>query len=201
MAKRWGRDYVVSSSEHRDLQANSMAVDITGSYVLLAGRRYLAIKNLDDESVSLKKFNRQSKYEVGTAEWNPNSVNKNLCAISSNTRVEIFNFSKNNGYELQQSHSLRAHTRVVSDLNWHPKDPDILATCSIDTYIHIWDIRDQRKPCLSLSAVAGASQVRWNTLFPSMLATAHDGDLKIWDQRKGNSPVQYIAAHLTKVII
>lgn len=33
-----------------------------------------------------------------------------------------------------------------------------------------------------------------------MLATAHDGDVKIWDQRKGNSPVQYIAAHLTKVL-
>lgn len=33
-----------------------------------------------------------------------------------------------------------------------------------------------------------------------MLATAHDGDIKIWDQRKGNTPLQYIAAHLTKVI-
>lgn len=32
-----------------------------------------------------------------------------------------------------------------------------------------------------------------------MLATAHDGDVKVWDQRKGNSPIQYIAAHLTKV--
>lgn len=47
--------------------------------------------------------------------------------------------------------------------------------------------------------LAGASQVRWNVLSPNMLATAHDGDIKIWDQRKGNSPVQYIAAHLTKV--
>lgn len=32
-----------------------------------------------------------------------------------------------------------------------------------------------------------------------MLATSHDGDVKVWDQRKGNSPIQYIAAHLTKV--
>lgn len=47
--------------------------------------------------------------------------------------------------------------------------------------------------------IAGSSQVRWNTLSPNMLATAHDGDIKIWDQRKGNSPMQYIAAHLTKV--
>jgi len=54
---------------------------------------------------------------------------------------------------LQTTQSLKAHTRVVSDLNWHPKEPDIIASCSIDTFIHIWDIRDQRKPCLSLSAV------------------------------------------------
>ncbi|XP_023248559.1 GATOR complex protein WDR59 isoform X2 [Copidosoma floridanum] len=197
MAKHWGRDYVVT--EHRDLQANTMAVDLTGSRVLLAGRRCLAIKNLEEESDALKKFQRQSKYEVGSAEWNPNLANCHLCAISSNTRVEVLNFMEGNSCDLQQTHSLRAHTRVVSDLNWHPKDPDILATCSIDTYIHIWDLRDQRKPCLSLSAVAGASQVCWNTLSPNMLATAHDGDVKIWDQRKGNSPIQYIAAHLTKI--
>lgn len=45
-------------------------------------RRYLAIKYLDDESEPLRKFNRQSKYEVGSAEWNPNVSNGHLCAIS-----------------------------------------------------------------------------------------------------------------------
>lgn len=59
----------------------------------------------------------------------------------------------NGNYDLQTTNSLKAHTRVVSDLNWHPKEPDIIASCSIDTFIHIWDIRDQRRPCLSLSAV------------------------------------------------
>ncbi|KAJ8687709.1 hypothetical protein QAD02_023503 [Eretmocerus hayati] len=197
MSKSWGGDYVVT--EHRDLQANTMAVDVTGNYVLLAGRRYLAVKNLDEESAPLRKFNRTSKYEVGSAEWNPHLTNGHLCAISSNNRVEILNLAGKVTNDLQPLHSLRAHTRVVSDLHWHPKDSDILATCSIDTYIHIWDIRDQRKPSLSLSAVAGASQVRWNISSPNILATAHDGDVKIWDQRKGNIPFQYIAAHLSKI--
>ncbi|KAG7207480.1 hypothetical protein KM043_009113 [Ampulex compressa] len=197
MSKRWGSNYVVT--EHRDLQANTMAVDATGSYVLLAGRRYFAVKQLDEGIDTVRKFQRQSKYEVGSAEWNPTGPNCHLCAISSNTRVEILSLTGSGGSELQTTHSLKAHTRVVSDLNWHPKEPDIIASCSIDTFIHIWDIRDQRRPCLSLSAVAGSSQVRWNTLSPYTLATAHDGDIKIWDQRKGNSPVQYIAAHLTKI--
>lgn len=32
-----------------------------------------------------------------------------------------------------------------------------------------------------------------------MIATAHDGDLRIWDQRKGSCPVQYITAHLARI--
>lgn len=48
---------------------------------------------------------------------------------------------------------LRFHTRAVSDLNWHHFEPALLATCSVDTYINIWDVRDPRKPSVSLSAV------------------------------------------------
>lgn len=60
-------------------------------------------------------------------------------------------------------------------------------------------MRDSRRPATSLSAVAEATQVRWNRTNPYLLATAHDGDVKVWDQRKGTAPVQYIAAHLSKI--
>lgn len=73
--------------------------------------------------------------------------------MQSNNRVEVLSFVGGDGYDLTTTHSLRAHTRVVSDINWHPTEADILASCSIDTFIHVWDIRDQRRPCLSLSAV------------------------------------------------
>lgn len=101
--------------------------------------------------------------------------------------------------ELIQTHSLRAHTRVITDLNWHRSDPNLLASCSVDTFIHIWDLRDARRSSLSLSAIAEASQVRWNRISPHILATSHDGDIKIWDQRKGTAPIQYVTAHLSKI--
>lgn len=69
----------------------------------------------------------------------------------------------------------------------------------MDTFIHLWDIRDPKRPTLSLSAIAEASQVRWNRISPHLLATAHEGDIKIWDQRKGTAPVQYVAAHVAKI--
>lgn len=45
-------------------------------------RRYLAVKHLDEDVNTVKKFQRQSKYEVGSAEWNPCDLNCHLCAIS-----------------------------------------------------------------------------------------------------------------------
>lgn len=33
----------------------------------------------------------------------------------------------------------------------------------------------------------------------NLLATAHDGDLRIWDVRKGSCPIQYITAHLARI--
>ncbi|CAG9858293.1 unnamed protein product [Phyllotreta striolata] len=194
MLRSWNSEYYVAL-ECKDLQANAMAVDSTGTFVLLAGRRFLAVTDLDSDFV-VHKFPRQSKYAVGAAEWNPTSFHKELCVISSNQRLEVLTWRTE---ELIQNFSVRAHTRVITDLNWHRFDPNILASCSVDTFIHLWDLRDSRKPTLSLSAVAEASQVRWNKISHHLLATAHEGDIKVWDQRKGTAPVQYIAAHLAKI--
>lgn len=71
----------------------------------------------------------------------------------------------------------------------------------MDTFTHLWDLRDPRKPILSLSAVcmSGATQVGFNRVSGNLIATAHDGDLRIWDQRKGSCPIQYITAHLARI--
>lgn len=113
-------------------------------------RRCLAIMDVDNPSTVIKRVPRQSKWEVGTAEWNPHPQCSHLCAISSNQRTEILTWDKP---DLTTSSSLRSHTRVVSDLHWHRFDPAILATCSVDTFINVWDIRDHRKPSMSFSAV------------------------------------------------
>lgn len=80
--------------------------------------------------------------------------------FQSNQRVEILSWQS--GGNLVHTQTLRSHTRAVSDLNWHRFDPNLLASCSIDTYIHVWDIRDQRRPSLSLSAVGkGITVTDW----------------------------------------
>ncbi|KAL1440020.1 hypothetical protein MTO96_009842 [Rhipicephalus appendiculatus] len=166
--------YVVS--EHKDLQATAMALDSDGQYAVLAGRRYVALVNLDSPDVTVKK---------------------NTFLLACNQNVELLTWC--NGELLSKHIILKAHTRAISDINWSPFDENLLASSSYDTYVHIWDSRDLRKPYLSLSAVTGASQVKWNKVTQHVLATSHDGDVRIWDTRKSGSPVQYIAAHPSKI--
>ncbi|XP_069386399.1 GATOR2 complex protein WDR59 isoform X2 [Paralichthys olivaceus] len=194
MAARWSSENVVV--EFRDAQATAMSVDCLGSHAVLSGRRFLYMVNLEAPSELPRKIGRQSKWDVGTVQWNPHKSESHLFAASSNQRVDLYSWREGCG---EVHTSLQGHTRVISDLDWSWFEPEFLVTSSVDTYIYIWDTRDTRKPTVALSAVAGASQVKWNKRNQHLLASSHDGDVRIWDKRKPNTAAEYVAAHLSKI--
>lgn len=195
----WSSEYTVV--ECRELQATAMCVDASGTRALLAGRRVTAIVALDQlemtssgdvriggntrasqastvvaaSAAAISVHQRSGKYDVSAAEWCP--LDGQRAALAINQRVEILDVGMTG--VPRTHHQLNAHARVVTDLHWHRADPHVLATCSADTFTHVWDVREPRRPALSLAAVAEASQVRWNGARESVLATAHDGDVKV----------------------
>jgi len=114
---------------------------------------------------------------------------------------------------------------MITDVDWCVQQPNLLATSSFDNYVHVWDVRmlpkkpalsadtfddnvqdfqhqqqiTSDKPHLSLSALDGASQVKWNKCNSDILATCDGGHIKIWDLRKPDSASEYIAAHVSKI--
>ncbi|XP_066955157.1 GATOR2 complex protein WDR59 isoform X4 [Macrobrachium rosenbergii] len=195
MAVRWSSENVVA--EHRDLQASAMALDCNGEYTILAGRRYLGLISLERPTEIIKRVSRtQQKYDVIACEWHPSQAERNTFVIAFGERSEVCVWDEGH---LKTLHVLRAHTRTVTDLNWHRTDPHILATCSIDTFVHIWDVREARKPVTSLTSIAGATQVKWNKINQHYLASGHDCDIRVWDDRKTSQPLHYISAHLSKI--
>ncbi|XP_033989756.1 GATOR complex protein WDR59 [Trematomus bernacchii] len=194
MAARWSSENVVV--EFRDAQATAMSVDCLGSHAVLSGRRFLYMVNLEAPSEQPRKIGRQSKWDVGTVQWKPHRDEAHVFAASSNQRVDLYSWKDGCG-EIHSS--LQGHTRVISDLDWSWFEPELLVTSSVDTYIYIWDTRDTRKPTVALSAVAGASQVKWNKKNQNLLGSSHDGDVRIWDRRKPSTAVEYVAAHLSKI--
>lgn len=193
MATRWSSDYNVI--EIRDFDANKMAVDFTGSMVLLAGRKQYGFVEIHKSSNI--QNSRLFKYEINAIEWNRTYHNQHICAIAYNTQLQLLR--KKNNADMVFSSKLSAHTRSILDINWHPSDPNNLASASMDSFVHIWDVRETTRPALSLSGIVPASRVRWNHLSKHLIATAHSGDVKIWDQRKTSHPIHYFTAHLNSI--
>jgi WD40 repeat protein len=90
------------------------------------------------------------------------------------------------------------HSRPVSDLCWALSDPNVLATCSADMYVNLWDVRTPAS-ALKLKAfcawTAGATMVKWNRRNPRLIASVHEGEVFIWDVRKESAPITKITAH------
>ncbi len=109
------------------------------------------------------------------------------------------------------SHIFQHHTRAITDINWSPFEPDILASCGIDTWTWVWDLRTcsgdaERGISLDGKPVQGyaawnssATQVKWNRASPHRLATAVDNKVLIWDSRKGALPLCTIEAHESRI--
>ncbi|UZJ56348.1 hypothetical protein CBS101457_005668 [Exobasidium rhododendri] len=98
------------------------------------------------------------------------------------------------------SHVLDAHTRAITDINWSPFHPEILASCGIDTWMWAWDLREPSRPIQGYSAWnAAMTQVKWNRASPHRLATSCDNKVLIWDDRKGALPLATIEAAQSRI--
>ena len=85
----------------------------------------------------------------------------------------------------------------VTDLHWSCSEPSLLASAGLDGSTHVWDIRDTRRPCQTYNTIVGAGHVRWSR-DGQFLATAHEGDVKLWDAR---APAQLscVSVHMSRV--
>ncbi|KAK6185511.1 hypothetical protein SNE40_007729 [Patella caerulea] len=193
MAVQWSTEQFFA--EYKDLQASAMGVDCVGQWALLAGRKALALVNLNNTD-NVIKVARKSKWEISCVQWNPHASHAPIFVTASNQRLDVYTWRDGTA---EHKCNLKAHSRTVSDVDWSPFDVNIVASCSVDTFSYLWDIREPKKPIASFQTVAGAYQVKWNKVTNNQFATTHEGDLRIWDPRKGNMPLTYIAAHLSKI--
>ncbi|WFD00239.1 hypothetical protein MYAM1_002987 [Malassezia yamatoensis] len=97
-----------------------------------------------------------------------------------------------------------AHTRAITDINWSPIHPEILASCSVDAWTYIWDLRmngrGSGKPAQGYSAWnASMTQVKWNRVSSHRIAASCDNKVLIWDDRFGALPLASVEAHQSKI--
>jgi ribosome assembly protein RRB1 len=81
---------------------------------------------------------------------------------------------------------LQGHKGSIEDLQWSPTQANVIASCSSDKTIKLWDLRaTQMKPMRSWVAHdCDVNVISWNPEIKFLLASGDDkGEFRIWDLR------------------
>lgn len=187
------------SSFHVDQPVGSMSISPCGRDVVLASKEGLHVIDLDSPYSPPRYLPHHTPWEVADVQWSPFAARDYWVASTSNQKALVWNLAMKTGNNSIE-HVLHAHSRAITDINFSAHHPDLIATCSVDSFVHSWDLRAPSRPVISFSDwFAGATQVKWNRQDSHVIASSHDRFLRIWDNRMGAYPIRSIEAHSTKI--
>ena len=187
------------SSFHVDQPVGSMSISPCGRDVVLASKEGLHLIDLDSPYSPPRYLPHHTPWEVADVQWSPFGARDYWVVSTSNQKALVWNLAMKTDQNSIE-HVLHAHSRAITDINFSAHHPDILATCSVDSFVHSWDLRIPSRPVISFSDwFAGATQVKWNRQDSHVIASSHDKFLRIWDDRMGAYPIRSIEAHSTKI--
>ncbi|ODQ80482.1 hypothetical protein BABINDRAFT_160761 [Babjeviella inositovora NRRL Y-12698] len=181
-----------------DSAVSAISLSPNGRDAVLAGRKGLYVVDMDDPFSAPRWIQHATSWEVADVQWSRHAAKPSWVVSTSNQKAMVWNLARSSSRALE--HVLHRHVRAITDINFHPTDPEILATCSVDTFTFVWDMRAPRKPChLFPDWRTAATQVKWSYADPHVLASSHENYFYIWDTRKGAKPLHTVQAHTAKI--
>jgi ribosome assembly protein RRB1 len=142
-------------------------------------------KNLKDVKLKICGFNHtQEGYAL---DWSP--LKKGFLASGGqDTNIHLYIPSDSTLGDWQMTDSpLKGHNASVEDIQWSPSEESVMASCSVDTTVKIWDIRANSNSDSQITIPAHETDVNviaWNPACTYLLASGgDDGAFKVWDLR------------------
>ncbi|GAA5948228.1 hypothetical protein JCM3765_001326 [Sporobolomyces pararoseus] len=194
-----------------DAPIGSMSISPANRDVALGARKGLYIVDLQNPWDIPRFLPHDSAWEVADVQWNPFPARSEWVVSTSNQQAVVYNLSLSPSLTHSPiEHALYGHTRAVTDINWSPTAPELLATCALDGWVLGWDLRTGygsrggsgrgRKPVWRVCGWGSpATQVKWNRREPHLIASSHNNSVLIWDDRMGAAPVKTIQGHSARI--
>ena len=132
------------------------------------------------------------KAEGYAMEWSPHSFGR-LASGSCDAQLWLYAAADENcsSFVKETQVGLQSHKGSIEDIQWSPSQEHVLATCSVDQTIKLWDLRATQMKCqMTFKAHdCDVNVISWNTHTKFLLASGDDkGEFRIWDLRMiGNS--------------
>lgn len=177
---------VAVMNEHAQLQVH----DLRNSLAQLQKRQY-------NDPVEVKsKVNILKQFVLGdegfALEWSPLTVGKLACGLN-NGQIHLFEPADAGMSDLIHNKTPIWKTKKsIEDLQFSPNQQEVLAACSSDGTIRIFDLRT---PLASANEVlikahnCDVNVISWNKKSPVLIASgADDGSFKVWDLRHVSQP-------------
>lgn len=153
--------------------------------------------NLPGYSVSKKKQKpihtvlNHGKVEGFAVDWSP--LNKDGALLTGDTNGNIYLTTRNpqtQVWETDPKPYTCGNGASIEDIQWSKTEPTVFASCGVDGYLRIWDIRSKKhKPSLSIPvSETDLNVISWSDKLDYLLATGDDnGVWSVWDLRQFNS--------------
>uniref|UniRef100_A0A6A7G2J5 Coronin n=1 Tax=Hirondellea gigas TaxID=1518452 RepID=A0A6A7G2J5_9CRUS len=90
---------------------------------------------------------------------------------------------------------LRGHTKKLTLLQWHPCAEHVLASCSYDRDVKIWDVESQEEAFSVEDNEGNISSLEWSADGTKIMTTARDMKLRVFDPRDPDGAVMTVDTH------
>ncbi|XP_011862638.1 PREDICTED: glutamate-rich WD repeat-containing protein 1 [Vollenhovia emeryi] len=185
-----------------NLQEQLNAVEIPS---LLATYRNKYDKNADIKPIYTFKGHLSEGFGLDWSRTEPGTLASGDC--KGNIHIWRIDSSGTSWYVDQRPYNSHA-LHSVEDLQWSPNEKNVLASCSVDKSIRIWDMRASAQNACMLTVhdahTADVNVISWNpTESQFMVSGGDDGLLHVWDLRRfgadGASPLATFKQHTAPV--
>lgn len=192
-------DFYKERSIFVNVPVGSLSISPSNRDVCLASRKGLFILDMQYPDQVPRWIPQGGFSQIADCQWSPHPATSNLILTTSSQKLLVWDLASTSP-STSLYRSIDAHHRAITDINWHARDPNLMATTSIDGAVKCWDLRvaasKHSRGNVSMGTAVvrladwgdAGTQVKWNRQHDHILASAHGNKVRIWDTRV--SPVE-----------